>query len=149
VEANHPAYARCNEVNDDWFQVLLEVTHLSLGHVRKGELLTIVMVNNLRLASFVPDQPPIWNKTRDVLIQLKSFRKRVVPSINSNSQSEWIIIEGPNHSFGGGGEDNNDSYHTSDAVPPLRNMIRIAKAKGNAKRGCELSLRLAERYLSP
>lgn len=45
-------------------------------------------------------------------------------------------------------DDDYDKYHTPHAVLPLENLIRIAESKGDDKRVSELSLRLAESYLT-
>ncbi|KAL9182460.1 hypothetical protein ACHAXT_013112 [Thalassiosira profunda] len=122
-DAFQEAKKRCEEVHDGRFYALLALAQAANteGIRRTGlrrHFNAMAYANYLYGASnFAKDQPPIWKRCLDAALE--------------NARLE---------SSGGGAE--YTRYRNAGTILPLRNMIRIAQAKGNEKRVKELSLLL-------
>jgi tetratricopeptide (TPR) repeat protein len=143
------ALARCHEVQDDRLAGLLR---LLLGTMEQQQpdssdtasssscslaWYQVAQGYYLRAASFQPNSPPMWKKAWDMVLEIQQQQ------LQQQQQHDWDPTR------------NNKAavvvYHVPQPVEasfPLTQLIRVAASKGNSKRVSELSLFLAESYLS-
>ncbi|CAB9501462.1 Tetratricopeptide repeat domain 37 [Seminavis robusta] len=134
-EAIQSALKRCKEVQDERFQVLLEMiapnerlTQEDKATQQSTQLLDIAQGYFLRGASVQPDTPQMWKKAHEVILLQQQQQQQ--HQANQPQQEDHLVVSSP-----------------GEAAVVLSNMVRIASSKGNAKRAAELSLKAAESYL--
>lgn len=148
---------RCEDVTDNRFKMLLNLGRQTFIDENfdcgSSNLITcldsiallvlrISLGNQFRAASFSnPDQPPMWKRCLDLCIKLQ------VNLLRLQKETEFSMEAKKNVPVESKDEDIYEAYHISDAILPLKNLIRIAEAKNNTKRVSELSLRLTESYI--
>ena len=138
LDAYQSALNRCQEVQDDRLRGILQllVTKKTNHPADAGDddasnlakqiaLFQLAEGYYLRAASIQPNAPPMWKKAWDMQVKMQHLQQNAV----GDETSEHIA-------------------EPSESSVPLIQLIRIAKSKGNTKRVSELSLHLAESYLT-